>query len=125
MNSCQVAGSLASQELATCHYGHAGEQHVQDPEKIILACESPQHLLKATNTVTSQLPHDLGRRFSSAFMSNLSQHGIQGAFDRMNNRSVSEILADFTGQDDRKPLVSGETDGVRYQLFDPPDKPDT
>ncbi|HEU5118968.1 MAG TPA: hypothetical protein VFT74_20425 [Isosphaeraceae bacterium] len=97
---------------------------MDDPEKIILSCESPQHLLGATNAISSRLPYDLGRRFSSAFMSNVSRLGIQGAFDRMNNRSVLEILADFTGHDDRKPLVSGETDGVRYQLFDPPDKPD-
>ena len=58
-------------------------------------------------------------------MSNLSQHGIQGAFDRMNNRSVSEILADSDGHDDRTPLASGETDGVRYRLFDSPDESHT
>jgi len=38
---------------------------------------------------------------------------------RVNNRTVSQIFAEYQAVD-AKPLASGEVDGVRYELYDAP-----
>jgi hypothetical protein len=47
-----------------------------------------------------------------------ARYGIEGAYERMNNRTVSQIFAEYRPLD-VKPIASGEVDGVRYELYEP------
>ena len=41
----------------------------------------------------------------------------------MNNRSLAQIIAEYQ-EPDRKPVASGEVDGMRYDLYDAPSRED-
>jgi hypothetical protein len=49
----------------------------------------------------------------------IGRYGIEAAYKRLNNRTVSQIVAEYKS-DDVEPLAAGEVEGVRYELYDAP-----
>ena len=49
----------------------------------------------------------------------LVKHGIEGAYEKMKNRTASQIFAEYQPIE-IKPKSSGQIDDVRYELYEPP-----
>ncbi len=91
-----------------------------DLDSLVVACGSQSEIVGATNAVVRQLPSDVRRQFVKIISAYLHRYGLEGVFERMNNRSVATILAEYDGIAEPDPLVSGEADGVRYHLYEAP-----
>lgn len=77
--------------------------------------------MKAMNHLKPLLPNEVCRRFAYMQLRYWQLHGEEGLFERVNNRTVGEILAVFESHESSAPSASGEIDGLRYQLYDAPD----
>jgi hypothetical protein len=76
---------------------------------------------RSLSSALRALPEPERARLEAIFSHYFSVHGVDYAYSRMNEKTVGQILAEFT-EVLRKPSVTGEIDGVRFQLFDPPEK---
>ena len=85
-----------------------------------ISCESPQRIVGAINVIMPHLAPDIGRRLNKIERNYSLRYGIEGLYQRVNNRTVAEILAEYSPTDDVTPIVSGEVDGLRYELYEPP-----
>jgi hypothetical protein len=98
---------------------------MSDFTALTLSCSRWQDLVAAKNALNPKLPLEIRKRLNKAFTGSLQRHGLEGTFDRLNNRTVAEILAEHDPADDPTPIASGEVDGVRFELFEAPDKKST
>ena len=96
---------------------------MEDYNDLVLTCASASvdDFAKAKNQLLSQVPRDIRRQVNDIYIHYLHYHGPQGVFDRMNNRSIGTIIHEFSSLQPMKPVVSGERDGVRFQLFEAPE----
>ena len=88
-----------------------------DLDKIVFSCCSEQELSNSTSAVTTQLPIELRRRFTSILCNYLAAFDVAGTIARLNGRSVSQIFAEYQ-PGNIKVVASGERDGVRYELLE-------
>jgi hypothetical protein len=93
--------------------------------KIVVACSRWQELMKVVNQVKDALPPGWREQFVEIAQHYSQKYGLEGAFERINNRTIAQIFADHELENlyepgDRKEIASGEIDGMRYQLFDAP-----
>jgi hypothetical protein len=79
-----------------------------------------EDLVAAINAIGSELPLDIRKRFNKVFKAYWQRYGFEGAFQRLNNRTVAEILAEYDPRDDPTPIASGELEGLRYELYEAP-----
>ena len=87
-----------------------------DLNNIRLSCPF-EKLSSSYRDVIAQLPVDVARRLGKVFSSYFRRFGLEGAHERLNNRSVAQILAEFP-PGETQPIASGEVDGVRYKLYE-------
>jgi hypothetical protein len=90
---------------------------VADLDDIVYSCCSEQELSNSTSAVTTQLPIELRRRFTSILCNYLVEFGVAGTITRLNGRSVSQIFAEHQ-PGNVKVVASGVRDGVRYELLE-------
>jgi hypothetical protein len=74
--------------------------------------------LKSLRSVTHSLPPEMKRRLHDIEKTYFAKYGLEGGYQRMNNRTVAQILTEYE-EADVKPIVSGESDGVRWNLYPP------
>lgn len=86
-----------------------------------ISCETHDSVMATLDRLKPQLPIDVRRRFTFMQLRYWQLHGEDGLFERVNNRTVGEILAVFESHEKSAPIASGEIDGLRYQLYDAPD----
>lgn len=91
-----------------------------EPHKLVISSPSPERIIGAINAVMPQLPPDVRKRFNKIKLSYLQRFGLAGVYERVNNRTVAAILAEFDTSDEAKLIASGEVDGVHYELFEAP-----
>jgi hypothetical protein len=49
----------------------------------------------------------------------IARHGFKGVYERLNERSVAQIFAEYRPAD-LEPIASGDVDGVHYELHKVP-----
>src|SRR5262245_59921565 len=87
-----------------------------DSEDPLLSCARWEEFVGAYNRLSVSLPPETRSRMKEIMLNYFSRFGHQGVFERMNNRTISQIMAEYEpGQ--IRPVVSGETEGVRYDLY--------
>lgn len=86
---------------------------------IKICCLPGQGIVGATNAIVTKLPSELRSQFNNVFSSYLRRYGIEGLFERMNNRTIGSILADFETDNDSPLIEEGEIGNMRYRLFGP------
>jgi hypothetical protein len=91
-----------------------------DPVGARISCGCSDEIVQAINTVVRGLAPDVRRRFNTIALQYLARYGVDGLYQRLNNRTVADILADYNPADDVKPIASGDVDGVRYMLYEAP-----
>src|SRR5690349_9562439 len=86
---------------------------------VVISCDRWQELTAAVNAAGQRLPLDARRRLNRIFFNHVALYGNEGAFERMNGRTVSQLFSEFDAVQ-VKPITSGEVEGLRYRLFDAP-----
>jgi hypothetical protein len=85
--------------------------------KMVISGSSFQEFSKAFTSVVRLLPHEMAKDLRAIMRSYAVRVGVDGTYQRMNGRTVSEIIAE-SRPEDVEPIASGEVDGTRYRLFD-------
>jgi hypothetical protein len=93
--------------------------NMTDYEAIVLSCPAFADFSRAFAAVCRALPPEMRERLSSILKNYFAAYGIEGACQRMSNRTVAQIFAEYQPVD-VAPIASGEADGVRYDLYDAP-----
>src|SRR4051794_18119501 len=89
------------------------------PESVVITCDNKNKILASMIAVMPQLEPDVRRRFIRIVGDFSQRYGEEEAFNRANNRTVSQLLAEYETKIE-KPIASGEIDDVRYELYDAP-----
>jgi hypothetical protein len=90
-----------------------------DLQKILFSCPSFDQFSKVLNNVRKALPPEIGEQLIEIVKNYAVRYGLQGTYERLNDRSISQILVQYQSED-VKPIASGEIAGIRYCLYDAP-----
>jgi hypothetical protein len=92
-----------------------------DPDSIVFPGSTFEEFWQSDNSVAQSLPIEMRKSLTAIVKVYFARYGLQGVYERMNNRTVTQIFAEYQPED-VKPIISGEKDGVRYALYEgPPD----
>ena len=94
---------------------------MHDLESLRVSGASAEDFLANFSSVVDPLPRETRKRLRAIRNTYIIAYDLNGAFERMNNRSLAQIIAEYQ-EPDMKPVASGEVDGVRYELFDSPSR---
>lgn len=86
----------------------------------VLRCDKPERIVGVVNQLMPTLPAEVRRRLNYAKLHWLSTGGVQGLFDKVNGRTVAQILAEADDLPAPRVVAQGERDGVRFMLYEPP-----
>jgi hypothetical protein len=89
-------------------------------DNILVSCGRWEDIVGAINEVIRQLPREMKRPFGAIFSRYMASYGMEGAYERLNNRSVSQILMEYK-ECTPKEVLSGECNGVKYRLYEAPE----
>lgn len=103
-----------------------------DFDSLVISGASLDDFDEACFKVAEALPKEPKIRLNRILLYCMEHYGEEGAYKRLNNRSVAQIFAEYSavelkdvlGPEDLKLIASGEVDGMRWELYDPP-SPDT
>lgn len=93
---------------------------MEDFGRQIISCGKPEELFSAAGEVMKHCPQEVRSKFLRIWGHYLHYFGLNGVFERLNNRSVEAIVADFENAAKPPVIASGEMDGIRYTLYDAP-----
>ena len=88
------------------------------PNKVHICCADPDRIIGEIDQVMPLLDPDVRRRLNTIKMQYLAAHGIQGEYERLNDRTVSQIL-DEHHEGGVQEVAQETRDGVRFTLFEP------
>lgn len=89
-----------------------------DSRTLLISGSSLQEVSTCLTKVMQGLPPELSKQLRTILRTYVGAYGIEEAYKRLNNRTVAQILADRPI--DVKPVAAGEKEGLRYELYDPP-----
>ena len=92
-----------------------------DPDTLLISCGSSEEIVKAIDAVMPQLAPDVRRRLNTIKIRYWQHYGVEGIYERVNNRTVSAILSEYGPGQEPKLIASGEVEGVRYEVVDAPE----
>ena len=93
---------------------------MEDPTSQVFSCERWEDMGRIRNAILATLPPDIRKRFSQAFSAFFHKYEMEEMYERLNNRTIASILAEYDTMEVPKPIASGEKDGVSWALYDPP-----
>ncbi len=96
-----------------------GNDVVTDYSAMFISGETFEKFMKSLTSVGQALPPEMRKSLFDVQDIYIVKYGFDGAYERMNNRTVAQIFSEFKPVD-LKPITSGEVDGVRYRLYDVP-----
>ena len=79
-----------------------------------------QEIIPNMNVIRRSLPMDLKKRLNEIFTQYLAKYGVEGACERVKDRTLQQIFAEYR-PDDVGPIASGEKDGIRWKLYGAPE----
>jgi hypothetical protein len=92
---------------------------VRAPNEVRIFCADPDRIIGEIDQVMPLLSPDVRRRLNAIKMHYLAAYGLKGAYERLNDRTVSQILDEHNEESVHK-VAQGTRDGVRFTLFAPP-----
>jgi len=123
---CRGSGKLdVVDESCTCRgLGWLPPNRHLDPKTVLIACSGPAMIRDAINEAREKISPEFRKRLAKVerqFISfKLSGYDLEGLYQRMNNRSVAQILAESDLEPQPTPIASGQIGGVKYELYDSP-----
>jgi hypothetical protein len=88
---------------------------MSDVNKIVVSGRSFDEFSKSLTKAIQALPQEMSERLRDMRRDYFAWYGFEGMYERMNNRSVGQILAEFRSVD-RKPIAAGQIDGLSFRL---------
>ncbi len=95
---------------------------MSDWENIAVKADNGEHALRVMNALMPQLPAGVREKLIHIELKYHRLHGFEGLYDRVNNKTIAQILSEFDWDNDPKPIESGQIGDVQYKLYAPPDK---
>jgi hypothetical protein len=97
---------------------------MSDFETIRISCSSSDQFSAAISSACQALPPEAQQRLREIIISYVVRYGAEGTYQRINDRTVSQIFAEYQPVELR-PIASGEVEGMRYALYHPEQSPAT
>jgi len=97
---------------------------MHDPGQQLFSCPSPEELINYSRSISTDLPEELRWKFRDILNEYIENYDVYGAYDRLNNRSLDQIFANYTPKMRDDVVASGEVDGVEYTLYEADDRDD-
>ena len=89
-------------------------------QEIRVTCEDPQRIIGAINKIMPEVTRRYSRQFARQLneikLDYLQSYDLQGLYERTNNRTVEQIMAEYQPCDRTQTVASGEVDGVQFRL---------
>jgi hypothetical protein len=89
-----------------------------DPNDAILSCADSERMVGAIDRVMPLLAADVRRRLNFIKLHYVMAYGQRGLYDRVNGRTVTEVLAEYREPAGPEVIAERERDGVRFTLYD-------
>jgi hypothetical protein len=77
---------------------------------------------KSLTAAIQALPPEHRKRLHEIHVNCIAKYGFDGTYERMDNRTVAQILVEFESLE-VKPIASGEESDVRWALHEAPSGP--
>ncbi|ADG69544.1 hypothetical protein Plim_3732 [Planctopirus limnophila DSM 3776] len=87
-------------------------------EEVMISCETWKQIVESVNLAGTQLSITSRRKLGSIFRHYFALYDLEGAYENLNNKSVSQIFQEYENTIPGKPLASGQVDGVSYDLYE-------
>ena len=86
---------------------------------IQVSCSRWQNIIGVINAVIPELSLDARKRFRKLVTNYIARLGIEGLYEKINNKTVGQILSDVDSGPSNV-IQTGVRDGVRYSLYEAP-----
>lgn len=83
----------------------------------LAARESGEDLMAAWNSIITHAPLEIRRRANFIRAVYMQKYGIRGACERLNGRTIREIVDQFAEAEPPPLLAAGEREGVRFEVY--------
>ncbi len=93
-----------------------------DPETAVISCANEQEIQDTLSNMVAQLSRDVARQLKGVRNEYLIAYGWEGVFERLNGRTVAQVLAEYQEPSHPAIVASGELGGLRYTLYAPPEE---
>lgn len=94
---------------------------MSDLSEIVFSCDSWEEMYRTFERIKEPLSVDARKRINDAVGEFAVQWGHEKAWQRMNGRNIQSILDEYDAMPKRKPVASGELNGLKFRLYDPPE----
>ncbi|MBY0524788.1 MAG: class II D-tagatose-bisphosphate aldolase, non-catalytic subunit [Gemmataceae bacterium] len=84
---------------------------------VSLNCPTFDEFIASYNAAIDVLSPETARRLCEIHKDYFSRYGLEGAYERMKNRTIAQIFSEHQ-PGDVKPVAAGEREGVRWSLYD-------
>lgn len=91
-----------------------------DPESAVISCPGPDQMEAACAAVIARLAPDVARQLRHVRNEYLIAYDWPGVFERLNGRTVAQVLAEFREPAGSPAVAEGDVDGVRFALYEAP-----
>lgn len=85
---------------------------MSDPTEFYVCGANFDEFSRSLTAAIKQLPRDFSQQLNQVRREYFTKYGFDAAYQRMNNRKVSQIISEYEPTD-VKPIASGELDGAR------------
>lgn len=89
-------------------------------DSIVIDCADRQKIISVVDSVMPRLEREDFQAFNHIKMRYIQLYGIDGVYERMNGRTVAQIMAECT-LSDCDPIASGQAGDASYELYGGPD----
>src|SRR5262245_922695 len=93
---------------------------MRDASEVVLSCEHPQRMLAALNAFKGVLPSETRLSLARIFLEYEAAYGPEGAYERMNGRLVSDIIANYQKPSNLNVIREGKVGSTKFTLYGPP-----
>jgi hypothetical protein len=83
--------------------------------ELFITCSNYKEIPAAYNKINPSLPREIKDRMNEIMVNYMTRFGPKGVFERFNNRSIAQILAEYE-PGEIEVLDSGEMDGLKYKV---------
>lgn len=89
-----------------------------EPESAVISCSSWREIVTAYNQIIKELEPEVRQQLGSVMENYLLAFDLEGVYERLNGRTVAQVLAEYREAAAPPLICSGELDGLRYTLYD-------
>lgn len=94
----------------------------QNGLELMISCDDPETIFRSIDNVCPHLDKVTFRNLDRIALQLFQKHGKEGLLKRFNNRTVGSLLQEYEEILKIQPIVSGEINGMKYELYPAPDE---